>query len=399
MKKIFVKDIGEKDSVRDTFLITKKELAISKTGKAYLNIRLMDSSGEVEGRVWDNAEAIDKTFEKDNVVEVKGHGNSFREQIQLNVSSIKVLKEDEYDLRDYLPSSEIDPKVMMAELDSHIEGMSDRYIRLLITALLADEATRKKFMTAPAAMTMHHGFLGGLLEHVLSLTVLAKKVCSHYHDVNEDLLIAGVILHDFGKIHELSFDRSFGYTDEGKLIGHITIGIDLISKEAAKIDGFPDDLLMHLKHLILSHHGKLEFGSPKRPKTLEALVLSFIDDMDAKINAFQSLRDESGGDWSGYSRIFERYMYKVPYGGDEMTGEDAEAERGGRMVKEFADDLIPLSSYEGSPELHDDSPEPDEGRVTEGRAGGGAKKKLPAKEREESDKGESGAGQEDLKLF
>jgi len=329
LKKVFIKDLKEKERVDTTLLVTRKDLGVSKAGKPYLALRLMDSTGELDGRVWDNAESIAKDFKLDDVARVKGSALSYQGKMQLNVGSIKALGEGEYTLRDYLPASERAPEEMISELDKIIDSMTDPHIKGLLLSMLAEgregSGLRGKFMEAPAAKMMHHPYLGGLLEHVLSLCGLGKAVAGHYKGLNRDLLLAGLILHDIGKVFELSYSRSFGYTDEGRLIGHITIGTELVDSYIKKMTGFPEELRMQLKHLLLSHHGTLEFGSPKRPKTLEAIVLSYLDDLDAKVNAAERLMDDPAGEerWSPYQRIFERYIYKERYRYDEAEGEPA----------------------------------------------------------------------------
>ncbi len=338
MKKIFLKDIKEKSPVSDSFLVTKKETGVSKTVKAYLNLRLMDSTGEVEARVWDNAETLARSFDCDDVVKVRAFGVSYQGRVQLNVSDIYALKEGEYSLRDYLPASKKDPDEMMRKLDGVIAGMQDVNVRALLTAIFVDPEIRERFKMAPAAKAMHHPYLGGLVEHVLSLCSLVDVVAAHYtgeydKPVHKDLLMAGAILHDVGKIYELEYARSFGYTDPGKLIGHITIGVDLVDKKIRGLDSFPEELAMHLKHLLLSHHTLLEYGSPKRPKTLEAVLLGFLDDMDAKVNSIMSIMDKTpeGEHWSPFQRMFERAIYvKRP----EVTLAASLEEAGQEAVKE-----------------------------------------------------------------
>ena len=328
MKKTHIRDIKEKDQVAGAFLVTKKETGISKSGKPYLNLRIMDSTGELEARVWDGAEALGKGFDKNDVAAIKGFAVAYQGGIQVNVSSINALKEGEYSIRDFLPSSKRAPGDMMLELDGIISGMKDAHLRALLTAIFSDQGIRGLFSTAPAAKSMHHPYLGGLLEHVLSICGLAEKVAAHYKNgINKDLLTAGAILHDIGKIYELSYMRSFEYTDVGRLIGHITIGVELIDDRIRGIEGFPRELATLLKHMILSHHGLLEYGSPKRPKTIEAIILYYLDDMDAKVNAVQTLMEaeasrENSSGWSAYQRIFERYIYT----GGRLSGEKGAGE-------------------------------------------------------------------------
>lgn len=338
MKKIFIKDIKERDNVVDAFLVAKKETGISKSGKPYLNLRIMDSSGEMEARVWDDAEEVGKGFNKNEVVQIKGFAVAYQGGIQLNVSSVKAMAEGQYSLRDFLPASAVDPKELAAGLDAIIESIRDRHVKALLRSIFNDPEVRDKFITAPAAKSMHHPYLGGLAEHVISICGLAEKIVEHYGEsINRDLLLAGAMLHDVGKIYELSYQRSFDYTDEGRLLGHITIGIELIDRKAMTVPDFPREILMHIKHLVLSHHGQLEFGSPKRPKTIEAIILSYLDDLDAKVNTVRSLITDKGdgSNWTSYQKLFERYIYRggVPTSEEdsfqpEEKSEGAKADRG-----------------------------------------------------------------------
>ncbi|MBI5562954.1 MAG: HD domain-containing protein [Deltaproteobacteria bacterium] len=326
MKKI--KDIKGKDHVAGSYLVTKKEVGVSKSGKPYLNLRIMDSTGELEARVWDGAEDVAKGFHKNDVVSIKGYAVAYMGGIQVNVSNIAALPESAYSVRDFLPSSKRQPADMLAELDSVIASIKDRHLKALLLAVFGDDEMRHLFSTAPAAKSMHHPYLGGLLEHVLSICGLADKVAAHYGPpVNRDLLLAGAMLHDIGKVYELSYRRSFDYTDEGRLLGHITIGVELVDKKMEGIADFPRVLAVLLKHMLLSHHGQLEFGSPKRPKTMEAIILSYLDDLDAKAAAVKTLMEggrDDGTNWTPYQKIFERYIYK---GAMQPTGEPVDEAR------------------------------------------------------------------------
>jgi 3'-5' exoribonuclease len=273
----------------------------------------MDRTGELEARVWEDAEEISKIFNKDDVVYVKGYVIEYQGGLQINVTGIRSLSEREFSLRDYLPSSERDPEEMINELDGIVSAIEDKHLKRLLKDFFKDPDVRKRFMLAPAAKTMHHPYLGGLLEHVLSMCGLIERIRGHYRDIFWDLVTAGAILHDIGKIYELTYDRSIGYTDEGRLLGHITIEMGMIDERIKRIPDFPEKLALLFKHMILSHHGELEFGSPKRPKTPEALVLSFLDDLDAKVTAMQMLiKEQTGPDpnWTPFNRLFERFIYK-----------------------------------------------------------------------------------------
>jgi len=313
-KKTFIKDIKERDRVDDIFLVARKDMGMSKAGKPYLNLRFMDSTGAMDARAWDNAEAMARLFEAGDVVRARGYALSYRGEVQLNVSSIEKVPADRCSPSDFLPSSRRDPEKMIRELDAVIEGLSDPDVKALLKAVFADTEVRSRFKTAPAAKAMHHAFIGGLIEHVLSICKVVDFVVEHYRKdmaLNRDILMAGAILHDIGKIYELSYTSSFDYTDEGKLIGHITLGVELVNRKAAALGDFPEHTRMAINHLILSHHGLLEFGSPKRPKMAEAIILSFLDDMDAKVAALRVMTDgvEEGANWTPYQRMFERPIY------------------------------------------------------------------------------------------
>lgn len=340
MKKVFVKDIKEKDRIEEVFLVTKKEMGISKGGKPYLNIKLMDRTGEVEGRVWDNVDTITKNFEGGDFALVKGYAISYQGGIQLNISGVERAPEEGVSIGDFLPSSSRDPEEMVVELEGIIDGMTNPHLKRLLRAFASDKEIRRLFKLAPAAKNVHHSYLGGLLEHTLTLCRVVLDVAKHYPGIDKDLLLSGAILHDIGKVYELSYERAFAYTDEGRLIGHITIGVEMVDKKLACMPEFPENLAMLLKHIILSHHGYLEFGSPKRPKTLEAMMLYYLDDMDSKIQSIQALIEKEkgiGSTWTSYHKLYDRYIYKGP-----STGQGRITERG-----ETIEAKTPEETYQG----------------------------------------------------
>ncbi len=348
-KKTFIKDIKERDRVDDVFLVARKDMGMSKAGKPYLNLRFMDSTGAMDARAWDNAEAMARGFEAGDVVRARGYALSYRGEVQLNVSSMEKVPADECSPSDFLPSSRHDPGEMIKRLDSVIASLEDPWVRTLLEAIFSDSDVRARFKTAPAAKAMHHAFIGGLIEHVLSISEIVDFVVEHYRDdmaLNRDILMAGAILHDIGKIFELSYTSSFDYTDQGKLIGHITLGVELVNKKAAAIPGFPEHTRMAINHLILSHHGVLEFGSPKRPKMAEAIILSFLDDMDAKMAALRVMTEgvEEGSNWTPYQRMFERPIYTGLIGrGEDTSGEEKPATSGRPADEELETEARPAT--------------------------------------------------------
>lgn len=312
-KEIYLKNIKQGDKVASTFLASEKNMAFSIKGSPYLNVRLKDKTGELDGKVWDNAIDFDQQFKKGDIIHIEGRAASYRNSIQISIINIHRIPWEEIDPVDYLPSVKGDVHAMFNEMMEFVEKVNDKYLRALLNAFFQEEETSSLFQRAPAAKGFHHIYLGGLLEHTLSVVRLLEKVADHYSVLNKDMLIAGGILHDIGKIYEFSYNNIIDYTDEGRLIGHIVMGVEMINKKIAAIDDFPSHLALELRHIILSHHGEFEFGSPKRPKTLEALVVHYIDDLDAKFNAFQTFMADSANtdsDWTGYNRFLERFLYK-----------------------------------------------------------------------------------------
>ncbi len=321
MKKTFAKDIQERDWVETPFLVREKITAMAKNGKPYLTLKLMDRSGEVEGRVWDRVEEFSAGFEKDDFVLVKGKASVYLGKMQLVVQELVRVSDEKVDIGDYLPVAERKPEEMVADLRSRVDSLRDPYLKGLMKAFVEDGEFLADYQTAPAAKTMHHVYLGGLLEHSLAVADLAEDICRRYPGLNRDLLVTGALLHDVGKVAELSYERAFDYTDEGKLLGHIVMGVELVEEKIRQVPGFPPLTRTLLKHLLLSHHGQYEFGSPKRPKTLEAVILNFLDDLDSKINGVRRHLDrEVGreGSWTSYHRLYDRYFFREPQGGEPL---------------------------------------------------------------------------------
>ncbi len=312
-KNVYVKDIRSGTKVDSLFMVREKNLAFSNKGAPYHSLRLGDRTGTVEAKIWENALELDRIFKRGDVVFIQARATSYKNAIQLSVNNLQVIPTANIDLTDYLPVAAGDRDEMFAELLAFIEGIGDPHLKELLKAIFTDEEISRRFKLAPAAKGFHHVYLGGLLEHTLSVVRLLSLAVDHYAGLNRDLIIAGGILHDLGKIYEFTYNRIIDYTDEGRLIGHIVKGVEMTDAKIALIPEFPESLAVELKHIILSHHGSLEYGSPKLPNTTEALAVHMIDDLDAKINAFQehikaSPDDETG--WTAYHRLFDRYIYK-----------------------------------------------------------------------------------------
>lgn len=313
MKKVFVEQIRERDWVESPFLVRDKIMAMAKNGKPYMTLKLIDRSGEVEGRIWDRVDQLNELFERDDFLLVRGKASVYMGKMQIVIQDLERLPEDTVELADYLPVAPRPAAEMVAELRGRVAALKDRHLRALLEAFLTDAEFLQRYTTAPAAKAMHHVYIGGLLEHSLAVANLADDVCRRYPGLNHDLLVAGALLHDVGKVAELSYLRSFDYTDDGKLLGHIVIGVEMIEARLRELPDFPRPLATLLKHLLLSHHGQYEYGSPKRPKTLEAVILNFIDDLDSKINGVRThieREPNSESSWTSYHRLYDRYFFK-----------------------------------------------------------------------------------------
>jgi 3'-5' exoribonuclease len=289
MKDIYVSDLMGFDEGKlfdGFFLVLAKQQRTTKQNKAYLNLTLGDKTGPMEARVWELSDPrIAKDFDRGDMVKVRGSISRYDDRAQMKVDQLRKAQAGEADKLDMLPATSQDVGVLWRQLEASVESLTNPDLRRLLHALLADTALAQAYREAPAARQLHHAWLGGLLEHVVSLLGLADRVAAHYPLLDRDLLVTGVILHDVGKIRELEWETGFDYTVEGVLLGHIQMGVTLVEKTIATLPDFPDRLRTLVLHMILSHHGKLEFGSPKLPMIPEALVLNFLDDLDAKMMA------------------------------------------------------------------------------------------------------------------
>lgn len=315
MKQIFVKDLTPDSTVRSPFLVQSKERKITSNGAAYLDLSLQDTTGVISAKLWDYSERTTPAFEADDVVQVDGHVESYRGAPQLRIRKITLCAPEEVNLLDYLPRTRRDPEEMYAALVERVHRMSEGPLRVLLLSILEDATLAEKYKLAPAAMSYHHAFLGGLLEHVSSLVALADRVADHYPWLRRDLIVAGLVLHDMGKTEELNFTRGFRYSTRGQLLGHITMALEMVQAKIHQIPNFPPELKDEIEHIILSHHGKLEFGSPKEPMFAEAMVVNFLDDMDSKLEAVRqqyAADQDSPGDWTRRNPALKRELLKPP---------------------------------------------------------------------------------------
>lgn len=304
----YVKDLKEGDRVFDIYLCKHKQAAVTKNGKPYENVILQDKTGTIDAKVWEPNNPGIGDYDALDYIEVYGEVNSFQGVLQVSVKRIRVCKEGEYDPGEYLPVSSKNMNDMYNELLELVGSIEDPYLKKLLEAFFVeDKEFVKAFKNSSAAKTVHHGFVGGLLEHTLSVTRLCDYYCGAYPILKRDLLLTAAMCHDIGKTKEISPFPQNDYTDDGQLLGHIVMGSQMVAEKAALIEGFPHVLLSQLQHCILAHHGKYEFGSPKIPALIEALALNYADDTDAKLETFKEIlennRENSG--WLGYNRLFE----------------------------------------------------------------------------------------------
>jgi 3'-5' exoribonuclease len=296
MKPHYVSDLADGQIITSLYLVREKEIRTSaRTGRSWLELSLADRSGSIPAKMWDNFEAIAKTFERDDVVRVRGRVKLYNERKELTIEQIVPAAEKDYELADFLPHTKYDVEKLYAELRAAVAGMQNSWLQKLLSCIVDDPEVAPRLKRAPAAMTMHHAYIGGLLEHTISLIGLASALCTHYPELDRDLLLTGVVLHDIGKLEELRYSRGIEYSDEGRLLGHISMGAMLVREKCKVIEHFPAPLAVMVQHLILSHHGSLEFGSPSLPQFPEAIALHAIDDLDSKMAGMRATLELSSG--------------------------------------------------------------------------------------------------------
>lgn len=313
MKSPYVNELKPGDVKVATFLVCSKEVRQNKKGDPYMSLQLGDRTGELDARVFDNVAEIMETFDRDDFVKVKGLYQIYHNRPQLTVHSIQRLDDRDVDFTDYFPASTRDPNEMWRELREFAAAITNPHLHGLLAALLDDEEIARRYRVAPAAKQIHHAYLGGLIEHVLSLCHLARMTANHYPIIDCDLLMTGALLHDIGKIYELQYERGFSYSDEGQLLGHMFIAVRMIGEKLRNIPDFPPRLRTLVEHMIISHHGQLEFGSPKIPVFPEAMLLHYLDDMDSKMECMRRLLETDRqvmGNFTSYSPPLDRVLLK-----------------------------------------------------------------------------------------
>ena len=304
----YIKDYKDGDRVFDIYLCKHKISAVTKNGKPYDTVVLQDKTGTIDAQVWDPNNAGIAEFDSLDYIEVYGDITSFQGVLQVNVKRIRKCQEGEYAPADYLPVSRFDREEMYQELLSYINGVENTYLKQLLQEFFVkDQAFISAFKQSSAAKTVHHGFVGGLLQHTLGVTKLCDYYCSTYPLLKRDLLITAAICHDMGKTREISLFPENDYTDAGQFLGHIVIGVEMIGEKVRNIPGFPEVLANELKHCILAHHGEYEFGSPKKPAIMEAMALNLADNTDAKMETFTEILENSkdNNGWLGFNRLFD----------------------------------------------------------------------------------------------
>lgn len=311
MQRVTIKDLNTKDQIESVYLIKYINLAHAKDGKPYVNIVLGDSTGDLEARAWNNALELTESFEKNDFIKVKGKANLYMGKKQFIIQSFENVDNESMNMDEFIKKSQFNSDTMFDELLGLVNELTDVYVKELLQNILNDQEVQRRLKTWQAGKTIHHAYKGGLLEHILSCANLAKSL-SPVYNVNVNYVMAGAILHDLCKIYELTDGANVEYTEEGKLIGHLVKGLEIVDKYSYKISNFPYQLKMHLKHILLSHHGEYEYGSPKIPQTKEAMLVHLIDLMDSKMHSFDAIikNDQAPGHWSGFVRHLDRIVYK-----------------------------------------------------------------------------------------
>lgn len=312
MKKQFINQINAGDVLSGCYVLAEKTMAQKKDGNNYLNLVLSDRTGSIKAVVWDNVEKISSQAETGAVVAVKGHVGQYRNNLQVVVKEMTVVPLDEADPSDFMLTTERDIDQMFERVVALSESLNAWYLKALFSAFWEDESFAAQFKRAPAAKKMHHAYIGGLLEHTLSMAVLTDKIAGHYSGIDRDFLLSGALLHDIGKTRELSYDVGIDYSDEGRMVNHIVIGIQMLEEKMRTIASFPEEPALVLKHMVVSHHGSKELGSPEPPKTIEAVMLNCIDEMDSRIQGVREFmaKEDPGEPWTSFHRLLGRHFYR-----------------------------------------------------------------------------------------
>lgn len=312
---IYIEDFKEDDNIVGHYLCKQKQSLKSRGGKTYLALKLQDKTGRIDAKVWELNNNI-QNFEENDFIKIDGIVHTYQNELQIKINKIRKSQVGEYDEINFIPSTDKDVNSLYTQILDFIKSINNTYIKkLLENIFINNKDIVANIKTHSAAKLMHHSYMGGLIEHLVSVAQICDFMSTRYKFVNRDILVASALLHDLGKIYELSAFPDNNYTDDGELLGHIVIGTELITQEASTIDGFPKQLLSLIKHCIISHHGELEYGSPQKPKTIEAFILHCADNMDAKIKMYEEImeKDNSKNNWVGYHHMLKRNIRKSEF--------------------------------------------------------------------------------------
>jgi 3'-5' exoribonuclease len=318
MSRQFVAQLKDGDAVDEVFLVTDKQMRANRNGNLYLQMELRDYTGSMSARLWNVGEHLFRSFDDGDFLNVRGKVQLFQGALQMILSHIDRVEPEKLDLSDFLPHTEQDVSKLLERLRTLLRKLNNHHLKALVECFLIDEELVRGLCRAPAGVRNHHAYVGGLLEHIVTLLDAAERILPLYPDLDRDVLLVGIFLHDIGKVRELSYDRAFAYTDEGQLIGHITIGVEMLNEKVAKVpdltgEPFPRELLLRIKHMILSHHGSYEYGSPRLPMTAEAIALTYLDNFDAKVHSFtRDIREDKNqtSNWTPFNQSLQRRLFK-----------------------------------------------------------------------------------------
>jgi len=315
MKEFFISDCSQQENkvITSSFVVVSKQVKPKKNGEPYLALTLGDRTGQIEAKMWDNVEEYLDAFEQDDFLKIKGLINKYKNRFQLTIHKLRRMQDSEIDFSDYLPKTTKDIGELWRALTEFVASFQNPHLKSLVELFMADPEIAERYRNAPAAKSLHHAYIGGLLDHVVSLFRSCDLICRNYpQQVNRDLLLTGAFLHDIGKIQELTYNRSFSYTTRGQLLGHMIIELEMLQAKIEKLPGFPAELKTLLEHLIISHHGQYDFGSPKLPMFPEALMLHYLDDLDSKMEAMRAhfaREAELEGPWTSYNASLGRPLF------------------------------------------------------------------------------------------
>jgi 3'-5' exoribonuclease len=347
MKEFFISECSQQENkiVTSSFVVASKQVKAKKNGEPYLALILADRTGQVEAKMWDNVDEFILAFEQDDFLKIKGLINKYKNRFQLTIHKLRRMEEGEIDFTDYLPKTTKDIGELWRTLTEFVATFQNPHLKSLVELFMADPEIAERYRNAPAAKTLHHAYIGGLLDHVVTLFRSCDLMCQNYPQVNRDLLLTGAFLHDIGKIQELTYNRAFSYTTRGQLLGHMIIELEMLQAKLAKLPGFPAELKSLLEHMIISHHGQYDFGSPKLPMFPEALMLHYLDDLDSKMEAMRAHFEreaELEGPWTSYNASLGRPLLDSR---KFMQGEKAQ------VAKTRAEDSSASPATSAAPEL------------------------------------------------